>query len=251
MKTNRIKSIEEYILSNESVTLNSLCDVFKISKNTLRRDINEIEKKGSIKKVYGGVTAVVKNLIPFEERNVKNNYKKMAIAKAAAEFVNDGDVIFIDSGTTTLNMIDYLKNKNDVTILTNNLNVIVNALPFTNINVICTGGSLIRKTNSFEVINTLSIFKDYNISKTFLAATGISISNGATNSSPLEYKLKKTIVEKSNDIYLLVDSSKFDVSALMTYCKLSDINHLVTDKKPPQEYVEFFDENKIDVVVSE
>ena len=251
MKTNRIKKIEEYILSNESVSLDSLCDVFKISKNTIRRDINEIEKKGSIKKVYGGVTSVVKNLIPFEERNIKNNYKKIAIAKAACEFVKDGDVIFIDSGTTTLNMIDFLKNRNDVTILTNNLNVIVNALPFPNLNVICTGGSLIRKTNSFEVINTLSIFKDYNISKTFMAATGISISNGATNSSPLEYKLKKVIVEKSNELYLLVDSSKFDVSALMTYCELSEINHLVTDKKPPEEYIEFFEKNKIDVIISE
>lgn len=251
MKTNRIKKMEEYILSNESVSLDLLCDVFKISKNTIRRDINEIEKNGNIKKVYGGVTAVVKNLIPFEERNVKNNYKKMTIAKASAEFVNDGDVIFIDSGTTTINMMDFLKNKNDVTILTNSLNVIVNALPFPNLNVICIGGSLIRKTNSFEVINTIDIFKDYNISKTFMAATGISISNGATNSSPLEYKLKKVIIEKSNDIYLLVDSSKFDVSALMTYCQLSDINHLVTDKKPPEKYIEFFEENNIDVIVSE
>mgnify|MGYP001573703670 FL=1 len=146
MKTNRIKEIEEYILSNESVSLDSLCDVFKISKNTIRRDINEIEKKGSIKKVYGGVTAVVKDLIPFEERNIKNNYKKIAIAKAACEFVKDGDVIFIDSGTTTLNMIDFLKNRNDITILTNNLNVIVSALPYSNLNVICTGGSLDRKS---------------------------------------------------------------------------------------------------------
>lgn len=250
MKTNRIKKIEEYVLSNESVTLDSLCEVFKISKNTIRRDINEIEKKGNIKKVYGGVTAVIKNLIPFEERNIKNNYVKMEIAKTASEFVNDGDVIFIDSGTTTLNMVDVLKNKNNITILTNNLNVIVNALPFPNLNVICTGGSLIRKTNSFEVINTLSIFKDYNINKTFMAATGISISNGATNSSPLEYKLKKIIVEKSNDIYLLVDSSKFNVSALMTYCQLSDINHLVTDKEPPEEYIQYFEKNKIEVIVA-
>lgn len=251
MKTNRIKKIEKYIHSNESVTLDSLCTEFNISKNTLRRDINEIEKTGSIKKVYGGVTAVIKNLIPFEERNIKNNYIKTAIAKAASGFVNDGDVIFIDSGTTTLNMIEFLKNVNDVTILTNNLNVIVNALPFPNLDVICTGGRLIRKTNSFEVLDTISIFKDYNISKAFMAATGISISNGATNSSPLEYKLKKVIVEKSAEQYLLVDSSKFDVSTLMTYCQLSDIDHLITDKKPPEKYINFFEENKIKVIISD
>ena len=251
MKTNRIKEIEEYILSNESVPLDSLCDIFKISKNTIRRDINELVKKGNVKKVYGGVTAVIKPLIPFEERNIKNNYKKMAIAKVASDFVNDGDVIFIDSGTTTLNMIDFLKNKNDVTILTNNLNVIVNALPFPNLNVICTGGRLIRKTNSFEVIHALTILKDYNINKAFMATTGISISNGATNSSSFEYKLKKIIVEKSNKLFLLVDSSKFDISALMTYCQLREIDHIITDKKPSEKYIEFFEENKINFSVSE
>lgn len=251
MKTNRIKEIEEYILSNESVSLDSLCDSFKISKNTIRRDINELVKKGSVKKVYGGVTAIIKPLIPFEERNIKNNYKKMAIAKVAADFVNDGDVIFIDSGTTTLNMIDFLKNKNDITILTNNLNVIVSALPFPNLNVICTGGRLIRKTNSFEIIHAVEILKDYNINKAFMAATGISISNGASNSSSLEYKLKKIIVEKNNEVYLLVDSSKFDVSALMTYCQLSDIDHLITDKKPSEEYIEFFEKNKINFSIAE
>ena len=250
MKTNRIKEIEEYILSNESVSLDSLCDIFKISKNTIRRYINELVEKGSVKKVYGGVTAVIKDLIPFEERNIKNNYQKTAIAKVASDFVNDGDVIFIDSGTTTLNMIEFLKNKNDVTILTNSLNVIIIALPFPNLNVICTGGSLIRKTNSFEVINNLTIFKDYNINKSFMAATGISISNGATNSSPLEYKIKKIIVEKSNELYLLADSSKFDISSLMTYCQLTDIDYLITDKKPSEKYIEFFEENKINFIIS-
>lgn len=251
MKANRVKEIEEYIISNESVSLDSLCEIFRISKNTIRRDINELVKKGTVKKVYGGVTSIIKPLIPFEERNIKNNYKKAAIAKVASDFVNNGDVIFIDSGTTTLNMIDFLKDKDDVTILTNNLNVIVNALPLPNLNVICVGGRLIRKTNSFEVIHALAILKDYNINKAFMAATGVSISNGATNSSSLEYKLKKIVVEKSNELFLLVDSSKFDVSSLMTYCQLTDIDHLITDKNPDEKYIQFFRENEINFSVSE
>jgi len=257
MKSNRIKNLEEYILKHESVSLDHLCEVFSISKNTLRRDINELAKKGTIKKVYGGVEASetskknLNNLISFEERNIKNNDEKIRIAKFAASFVEDGDIIFIDSGTTTLHIIEFLKDRKDVTILTNNINAIVNALPFPNLNVICLGGNLIRKTNSFEGIHNFTTFKDYNINKAFMAATGISILNGATNSSPLEYEIKKSIVNKSNEVYLLVNSSKFNVSALMTYCSLKEIDHFITDSEPPKEYVEYFNENNIKFTVAE
>ena len=215
MKTHRIKNVEEYILKNESVSLDKLCDVFKVSKNTIRRDIKELLEKGKIKKIYGGVTINQKKLVPFEERNIKNHAEKKVTAEIAAAYINDGDIIFIDSGTTTMWLIDYLKNKN-ITILTNNLSAIVSALPYPNLNIISLGGTLKRKTNSFVGNSTSLVLKDYNISKAFMAATGISIARGATNSSVEEYELKKLIVEKSDEIFLLVDSSKFDSISLMT-----------------------------------
>ncbi|MCD2345728.1 DeoR/GlpR family DNA-binding transcription regulator [Clostridium guangxiense] len=257
MKSDRIRKIEEYIISNEVVSLDTLCEVFNISKNTVRRDINDLVEKGSIKKVYGGVTvnSDFKNspngLVSFEERNIRNNEAKISIGKAAASFVQDNDIIFIDSGTTTLHMIEYLKDIKNVTILTNNINAIAAAIPFENLNIICLGGSLIRKTNSFEGIRNFEIFKDYNINKAFMAATGISLSSGATNSSPLEYKIKKNIVEKSKEVYLLADDSKFNISALMTYCKLSDIDHLITNTEPPKEYLNYFNENNVKYTVSQ
>ena len=76
MKTHRIKNVEEYILKNESVSLDKLCDVFKVSKNTIRRDIKELLEKGKIKKIYGGVTINQKKLVPIEERNIKNHAEK-------------------------------------------------------------------------------------------------------------------------------------------------------------------------------
>src|SRR5664279_5734528 len=132
MKIYRIKKIEEYIFNNETVNLDTLCEVFKISKNTVRRDINELVKKGSVKKVYGGVTAYTNKLVSYEERNIKNKNQKIAIAKAAASYLNDGDVIYMDAGTTTVNMVNFL-NKKNITIITNNLNVIIEAKQFSNI----------------------------------------------------------------------------------------------------------------------
>ena len=251
MKTHRIKNVEEYILKNESVSLDKLCDVFKVSKNTIRRDIKELLEKGKIKKIYGGVTINQKKLVPFEERNIKNHAEKKAAAGIAAEYINDGDIIFIDSGTTTMWLIDYLKNMNNITILTNNLSAIVSALPYPNLNIISLGGTLKRKTNSFVGNSTSLVLKDYNISKAFMAATGISIARGATNSSVEEYELKKLIVEKSDEIFLLVDSSKFDAISLMTFSPLENLDYIITDKTPPKKYTDFFKKNKINLLIAE
>lgn len=251
MKSHRIKNIEDYILKYESVSLDKLCEVFKVSKNTIRRDIKELLEKGKIKKIYGGVRINQKKLIPFEERNIKNHDEKKAIAEIAAAYIKDGDIIFIDSGTTIMWIIDYLKDRNNVTILTNNLSAIVSALQYPNLKIISLGGILKRKTNSFVGNCTSLVLKDYNISKSFMAATGISITKGATNSSIEEYDLKKRIVEKSDEIFLLVDSSKFDIISLMTFSPLSGMDYIITDKIPSQKYLEFFKQNKITLISTE
>jgi len=249
MKLSRLVQIEQYILNNQTVSIDQLCDEFGISKNTVRRDINELDKNGSIKKVYGGVTAVKNSAVPFEERDIKNKSEKLAIAEAAAAEICDGDIIYIDSGTTVPNVVQFLENKN-ITILTNSLNAVLNALPFPDINVISLGGTLTRKTNSFNGIN-LSSFKDLNINKAFMASTGITIVNGLTNSFPLEYEVKKTIIEKSREVFLLVDHTKFGVCSLMTYCRLDAVDHIITDKKPPEEYNQFFEDKRISVKIAD
>jgi len=249
MKYNRMKDIEEYILYNETVSLDKLCEVFNVSKNTIRRDINKLLEKGNIKKVYGGVTSNEKKIIAFEERNIKNIAQKIIIAKLSATFIQDGDIIFIDSGTTTINILDFLKDKNNVTVLTNNLKAIIKAFPYENLNIISMGGSLIRKTNCFTGVNTVQLLKNYNINKAFMAATGISIAKGVSDSSPLEHEIKKLVVERSDEVYLPVDSSKFNTSSLMTYCNLNDIDHLITNEKPNSEYLEYFKENNVKITI--
>lgn len=250
MKSRRIQEIEEYVLNNNNVTLDKLTDVFNVSKNTIRRDIRELVEKGTIKKVYGGVSANSRSLVPFNERKIKNSTTKTLLAKTASEFINDGDIVFIDSGTTTVNMADFLKDRMNVTIITNNLNFITNSIRYENLNIISTGGSLVRKTNSFAGIDTLNMLKTYNINKAFMAATGVSLANGITNSSPLECEIKKAVVNKSNEIYLLADSSKFDTSSLMTYCELKDIDYLITDKMPPRDYEIFIKQNNINLIMA-
>lgn len=242
MRSKRIESMEDYIFNHKSVTLDQLCAEFNVSKNTVRRDVEEIVSRGNFKKIYGGVCIrqSAKELISFDERKIKNLPLKQRIALKAAEVVEDGDIIFIDSGTTTCHLLESIKDRQNLTILTNSLDVINQAVPYGNIEVISLSGSLNRKTLSFTGLSAANVLQSYNISKAFMACTGLSIENGATNSSPLEYDIKRTVVRKSQLVCLLADSSKFGTTSLMTYCGLDEIDILVTDSTPPKEYADFF-----------
>lgn len=249
LKEDRIQKLKNYILSNERASIEELCNVFTVSKNTMRRDINELEKQGTIKKVYGGIVLNDKKTTePFESREEKNTSAKQVIAKLACDFVQDGDIIYIDSGTTTMHMLPHLAELRNLTIITNNLNVILSSLPYLHLNVLCTGGTLFRTTNSFVDMDAINFLKKYNISKAFMASTGISISKGITNSSSFEYDIKKYMVDNCDMVVLLADETKIGRVSLTTYCDLKDINVFVTNANPDDEYVEFFNKNNIKLI---
>lgn len=249
IKTERMEQIQDYIFLHQTVSLDELVKVFDVSKNTIRRDIQQLVERGKIKKVYGGVAVNHATLKSFDERQTKNQLEKMSIAKAAADFVQEGDIIYIDSGTTTLEMVEFLKDK-QVTIITNNLDFIFKSFPYENLNVISTGGVFDRRTKSFVSLKNMDLLKSYNINKAFMASTGITIENGVTHSSPHESEIKQAVVQKSTEIYLLIDSVKFGRYALMTYCDLDNVNCIITDKSPGKDYQEFSKKHGIKLVVS-
>lgn len=250
LKTKRIKQIQEYVFEHQTASLDELVNVFDVSKNTIRRDVQELVERGELKKVYGGVAVNHTTLEPFNDRITRHQQEKTLIAKAAASYVEDGDIIFIDSGTTTLEMIEFLKMK-QLTIITNNFDFMMDSFPFPGLNVISTGGMLERKTKSFASFKNIELLKSYNINKAFMASTGISIPNGVTNSSPLESEIKQVVVEKSSEVFLLVDRYKFDKYALMTYCSLDQIHYLVTDALPDSTYQEYTREHDIQLIIAD
>ncbi|MBO5177603.1 MAG: DeoR/GlpR transcriptional regulator [Lachnospiraceae bacterium] len=232
MKSFRLRRMEQYILEKENVSMEELCTEFDVSMNTVRLDVATLVKKGSIKKVYGGVCSNHQNgLVPFEERKMKNSERKKAVCRAAAALVEDGDIIYVDSGTTTMYLADYLDQHKNVTILTNNLNVIMRAVPYENIQVICLPGILERKTNSFVSAETGKILARYNIKKAIFAATGVTESGDVTNSSSLEYEIKREAMRNSEKKYLLLDSTKYGKSALLTYAHLGDMDKVIVDEE--------------------
>lgn len=251
MRTQRIDLIEKYILQEKSVTLDALCEKFNVSKNTIRRDIDTLTEKGIIRKVYGGVTAASPSglspkLIPYETRHITLPKEKEMICRLASEYVMDGDIIYIDTGTTCLSMVDYISDR-QCTILTNSLQVCLKAVPYPNLNIISLPGKLKRETLSYVGSEIVDYLKTYNIGKAFMACSGATIENGLTNATTEEYIVKKAVMENTGQAYLLADHTKFGHFSLMTYAHLEDIDYIITDTAPGKEYEEYCREQQIQI----
>ncbi len=252
MKTFRLRQMEQYILENDTVSMEDLCSRFDISMNTTRMDVASLVKKGTVKKIYGGVCAnQTNNLVPFEDRRLRNMERKRAIGRAAAGLVKDGDVIYIDSGTTTMYMVDFLEDRKNVTIITNSFNAIYRAQPHLDLTVISLPGTLERRTNSFVSAETGRMLERYNIQKAFMAATGVGIGGEVTNSSPLEFEIKGSAIKNSLHSCLLVDSSKFGKTSLMRYANLSQMERVITDEGLGGEYLELCRQSGVEIVIAQ
>lgn len=246
MRILRLQKMKDYINEKGAVSFEELCSVFNISINTARRDIAILETDGSITKVYGGVKASkASGLVPYKERYIKNLDQKLAICRKAAEYVQEGDVIFLDAGTTVHYMLDYLQDHN-ITVITASLTVLIKAAKMPNIRLYTLSGTLNRESNSFEDIGASSFLDRYAISKAFMAASGYSITDGITHASPWEYEMKHAILSRNNtDTYLLVDNTKIDSASIMKYGEACEINHLVTCPPVNEKYTDFLNAHNI------
>ncbi|PAB58242.1 DeoR/GlpR family DNA-binding transcription regulator [Anaeromicrobium sediminis] len=249
MKLERIKKIQDYLIDHQSASLDTLCTVFNVSKNTIRRDINELEDKGFIKKVYGGIIlSQPEKATPYPKRQEQFADEKAQIGLLASSLIEDNDTIFIDSGSTTIHLLPNLIHKKGITIITHSLNIIGESCLYENLNLISTGGILQRDTNSFVGVDSITFLKKINIDKSFMASTGFSIDKGVTNTNYLESEIKRTVVDISNKVVLMANDTKLGCSSFMKYCDLAEIDYYVTNSDVPPEYKNFFKENNVTVL---
>lgn len=239
--------MESYIITHGSATMQELCEQFDVSINTARRDIEELLKQGNIRKVYGGVRAEISKpaLIPYAVRAKTSNANKRAIGQLAARMVQDGDIIFIDSGTTTMYIMEGLKEKR-ITIITNNIEVMFQALECENIRLMMLPGEVHRKTNSIAGDESAAYLSHFNTNIAFMAATGASMT-GVTNSSPVEYAIKKEAVFHTEKAVLMVTGDKFGKTSLLSYAALPQFHTVITDSGMPEEYQSYFEKNHVEI----
>lgn len=252
MKLSRINEIEKYLIQHKFASIPELLDKFDVSKNTIRRDIAELCERGIASKVYGGIVLNRdKDVIPYSMRSVSNPDQKIKLGELAGRFIKNGETIYVDSGTTTVNLLRCIPENFNITIISNSLNVYNEGARFEHLNVISTGGLLYHKTNSFIGITAVNSLANYHINKAFMAATGVSLVSGATNHSFHEAEMKKAVTRLCDTIILMADHTKIGRDASISFCPIESLTAFVTDRKPPAEYLDFFAAKDIECLFSE
>jgi len=235
MKDSRRKQIEALVAERESISMEELRKTFGISMNTLRSDVAYLVRSGALEKVYGGVQAVRHQEVPlFTQRTSLHSNAKRQIAQCAERLILDQDILYIDSGTTTMHLIDFLDPAKHITIITGNLYVVARAYSKPNVELIVLPGSMNRRTNSVSDVSTLEFLGRYHYGKAFMGVSGISPDGKLNVSTYIEYELKKVAVRQSQHAYLLADTSKFGGSSLMSYGMLEDMEEVITETPCPE-----------------
>lgn len=226
-------------LDRESVVyVNDLVKSLKTSESTIRRDLNLLDKFGLLKKVHGGATSINNNLIntkdfEFELRQTINREDKLKIAEYAAKLIKPDDFVYLDSGTTTELIIDFIECSN-VTFVTNGIEH-AKKLIQKNFLTFILGGELKLKTQAIVGSEAINSLKKYNFTKGFFGTNGIHLERGFTTPDLREGMVKEEAVKRSKTSYVLGDLSKFDKISSVTFADLSE-SKIITTKLENKAY---------------
>ncbi|TXT60527.1 MAG: hypothetical protein BAJALOKI2v1_100074 [Promethearchaeota archaeon] len=240
-----------------SVTVNKLEEEFNISRMTAWRDLKILEEQNLITKVYGG--AVKKKSTEFrpepkfEEKLITASKEKDLIARFAAEnLVKDSDVIILEGSSTVMYMIQYLKERKNLTILTNGVETLVKSVKqLPHIEIHGSGGMVRKESLTFVGPKAKNFFHQYKADKIFLSGTGFTLEDGVSDPSLLDMQVKKLMCSIASEIIVLMDSSKFNKCSLASTVNLDEIDLLITDFNVSRDYVDEIKALGLDVVIAE
>lgn len=251
LAANRHEEILRLLNKDRFVKVSQLSRLFDVSEETIRRDLDKLEKDGLLRKLHGGAVPVdianVDNIKPISERIGENIGEKDIIAKLAYDLIEDGDTLILDTGSTILQLAKILDNKY-ITVITNDISIAYELSQKENVDLIVTGGNL--KPNSFTIIGPEceKSISSFNVNKVFLSTSGISLQQGLTTSNNIDASIKKRMIESADNVICLADHSKFGRVALVSFAKISDLNIIVTDRDMDNSYREFLSEANVKLI---
>ena len=248
MKENRRRQIEELVIQKKSISMQELCEQLKVSMNTVRSDVNNLVQAGVVEKVYGGIRLREHEDIPlYENRSVQQTDCRCRIARAAERLIADGDIIYIDSGTTTMRLLDYLDPQKRITVVTASVSVLVRAQAMSNLTLMVLPGLYDKRTNALLDNSTVEYLSRFKHTKAFLGVSSIAANGELGVSNWLEYELKRSAIAHSQESYLLVDATKYGRAGLLTFSSIDQMAAVVTDTDMQDSFVSLCQSKKITI----
>jgi len=249
----RKKAILNLLEIKKRVSVNELSEEFEVSRATIRRDLSELEKKGFLRRTHGGaILSGSSKLEPsFEEKEERYAEEKRKIGKKSAEMIKDGDTIFLDAGTTSRYITEYLGSINDLTIVTHALHIIKRIKEIElDCELVVVGGNFKWTTEAMVGPMAEDFLKDLRVDKAFVGANGFNINDGATTPDPKEGKMKEIALEIAAENFLIFDRSKWEEVYFFRFAEAEEVDFIITDSIDKKKE-EILNQNNTKIITSE
>lgn len=258
MKTiDRKSQIVEMVMERGNITIAEICSRFNVSDMTARRDLNELDRQGLLRRVHGGAIANLgRSYEPsFQTRSVKKQEEKKAIGLKAAELIFDGDSIALDVGTTTLEIVPGLRGKRNLTIITSCLQIAAKIVDQISLEVdarlIITGGIVRPRELSMVGHIPEQVYQDLHVDKAFIGIGGISLEEGLTEYNIEDAQIKRMLMRNAREKIVVADGAKFGVTTFTSVAPLNAVDKIVTDGSAPPEILEKVREHGVEVILAD
>ena len=240
----RRNQILEKLQIEKRVVVSELSQLYKVSEETIRRDLDKLEKEGLAIKSYGGavINEDVSIDLPFNVRKNQNVTGKQRMAELAASLVKDGDHIFLDASTTAV----FMKERERLTVITNSLEILLELADVSGWNIISTGGVMQEGYLAFLGSKTDESIRSYYVDKVFISCKALDREWGIMESQEAFGSTKRAMLNSGRKRILVIDSSKFDQTAFSVCGSVKDIDVVVTDKKPAERWRAYFEEKGVE-----
>jgi DeoR/GlpR family transcriptional regulator of sugar metabolism len=226
---NRIHHIVQKLEELGSVSVTDLAEWFEVSKETIRRDLKMLSDQGRVSLVHGGAAATVPIEPSLSHREAENAVGKKAIGRKAASFVEDGMVVLIDSGSTTLFLAEALVAREDLTVITNSLPIALTLCRTKGVKTIMLGGEVQANDEAAFGVDTLELLRHYHVDLAFVGAGGISDSGDLTDYSRLAAEQRHLMLQAGSKAYVLADHTKFERKTPIKIMPSENISGLIVD----------------------
>ena len=249
--TERHQFILEKLHQEGDLNVINLYRELKVSRVTIRKDLKLLEEKGLLFRTHGGATLKNPYTIdrPVNEKEKLQSAEKSKIGAVAARLIDDNDSIIIASGTTVLALAKKIQNKKNLTVITASLNVALELLQQPDIEVLQLGGILRKTSSSVTGPYAQSILADFSCTKLFLGVDGIDLDFGLSTTSAMEAHLNRQMIEASQKVIVLSDSTKFGKRGFGKICGLDKVDRIITDAGISEYFVKQLENLGIEVTV--
>lgn len=234
----RRNKIVEFLQRDKKVVVSNLGPLFKVTEETIRRDLEKLENEGIATKTYGG--AILNESlhidIPYTIRKKSNVPGKQYIGDIVSSIIKDGDHIMLDGSSTAVYIAKKLKGKKNLTIITNSIEILLELSDVKGWNILSTGGSLKGGALALVGHQAEKMIKSYNVDKAIVSCKGLDTEKGITDSNEEDAHVKKLMLDSAQTKILAVDSSKFDRVSFTKIVDMSVIDMLITDNEVKDEW---------------